>query len=111
MKKKKVAFLGNTVLAAAISLAGITGAAQVAQSAPTHQAEQTNRDIKSTPAKTNSRQYAVTKTVGGLDLVHVFTRDTNTPYMYAIQHGAKKHGKKNNFKKLSHQYKVKRRAK
>lgn len=106
MKKNRI---GLTVAAMAIAMGGITGSAQVAQSSPTHQTEQNvNRDLKATPPQQKSRRANIINAHGGLS--NPYFRDIGrSPKEYGQTFGCKKHSKKSNRLRYSHNAKVARR--
>lgn len=107
MKKSRLGLIGMAMMMAATAAtpAAMANANQTTQNVT----EQSNS--KATKPESKKHNSKTVKRVGGLDLVHEFTRQSNPPYQYAIINGAKKHGKKTNYNKISHNYKVKRRAK
>lgn len=106
MKKKR---LGMMAAAMAISLGGIMGSAQIAQSSPTHQTQQNaNRDMKATPPEQKRSRANTINSIGGLS--NPYFRDLGrSPKEYGQTYGCKSHSGKTNRLRLSHNAKLKRR--
>lgn len=106
MKRNKIGLIASAM---ALGIAGLTGAVQVTQGSPVTITEQgSSNDNKALPPKETKSRANNINNIGGLNIPY-FMNIGRSPKEYGQTFGCKKHGKKSNRLRYSHNAKVARR--